>query len=50
VAGQTPNACAGPFGSFYDFYIERPRLTQVIGRLFWGIDSSVLYESMGPGR
>lgn len=48
MAGRIPNVCAGPFGSFYDFYIERPRLTQTIGRLLWGIDSSVLYESMGP--
>jgi ubiquinone/menaquinone biosynthesis C-methylase UbiE len=26
VAGrrQVPNVCAGPFGAFYDFYIERP--------------------------
>lgn len=45
---QVPNACAGPFGAFYDFYIERPWLTQAIGRLVWGIDSSVLYASMEP--
>jgi SAM-dependent methyltransferase len=45
-----PNVCAGPFGAFYDFYIERPRLTQAIGRVAWGIDSSVLYESMEPIR
>jgi SAM-dependent methyltransferase len=46
VAEQVPNACAGPFGSFYDFYIERPRLVRTIGRLVWGIDASVLYASM----
>lgn len=45
---SVPNVCAGPFGAFYDFYIERPRLMQAIGRALWGIDSSVLYASMGP--
>ena len=48
MAEQVPNICAGPFGAFYDFYIERPRLMQAIGRLVWGIDSSVLYASMEP--
>jgi ubiquinone/menaquinone biosynthesis C-methylase UbiE len=48
MAGRVPNACAGPFGAFYDFYIERPRLMQAIGRAVWGIDSSVLYASMEP--
>lgn len=43
-----PNVCAGPFGAFYDFYIERPRLVRVIGRAVWGIDGSVLYSSMEP--
>ncbi|HEU4736445.1 MAG TPA: methyltransferase domain-containing protein [Solirubrobacterales bacterium] len=45
---QAPNVCAGPFGAFYDFYIERPWLMQAIGRTVWGIDSSVLYASMEP--
>ncbi len=44
--GLTPNICAGPFGAVYDFYIERPRLMQVVGRALWGIDASVLYDSM----
>jgi ubiquinone/menaquinone biosynthesis C-methylase UbiE len=48
VAERVPNSCAGPFGAFYDFYIERPWLTQTIGRAVWGIDSSVLYASMEP--
>jgi SAM-dependent methyltransferase len=50
VAGpqQVPNVCAGPFGAFYDFYIERPWLMQAIGRAVWGIDSSLLYASMEP--
>lgn len=45
---EAPNVCAGPFGAAYDFYIERPRLMQLIGRVVWGIDSSVLYASMEP--
>ncbi len=45
---EVPNVCAGPFGAAYDFYIERPRLMQLIGRVVWGIDSSVLYSSMEP--
>lgn len=48
MAEQAPNACAGPFGSLYDFYIERPRLMRTIGRAIWGIDASVLYSSMEP--
>ena len=48
VAGQVTNVCAGPFGAFYDFYIERPRLMQGVGRAIWGIDASVLYASMKP--
>jgi ubiquinone/menaquinone biosynthesis C-methylase UbiE len=47
TVGRTSNICAGPFGALYDFYIERPRLMQVIGRALWGIDASVLYDSMG---
>ena len=46
MADSVPNVCAGPFGAFYSFYIERPWLMQRIGRLAWGIDSSVLYTSM----
>jgi ubiquinone/menaquinone biosynthesis C-methylase UbiE len=45
--GRTPNICAGPFGMIYDFYVERPWLMQVVGRTLWGIDVSVLYDSMG---
>jgi ubiquinone/menaquinone biosynthesis C-methylase UbiE len=44
----TPNICAGPFGAFYDIYIERPWLMRAIGRTLWGIDISVLYTSMEP--
>lgn len=43
---EVANVCAGPFGRFYDFYIERPRLAQSIGRLVWGIDVAPLYRSM----
>jgi SAM-dependent methyltransferase len=44
------NICAGPFGRFYDFYIERPSLMQMIGRLLWGIDASPLYASIDALR
>lgn len=44
----TPNICAGPFGTVYDVYIERPWLMRAIGRMVWGIDASVLYSSMAP--
>ena len=43
---EVTNICAGPFGVFYDFYIERPRLAQLIGRVAWGIDVAPLYRSM----
>lgn len=43
---EVTNICAGPFGVFYDFYIERPWLAQVIGRVTWGIDIAPLYRSM----
>jgi SAM-dependent methyltransferase len=43
---EVTNVCAGPFGAFYDFYIERPRLAQAIGRTVWGIDIAPLYASM----
>jgi len=46
MSDSATNVCAGPFGAFYSFYIERPWLMQRIGRLVWGIDSSVLYASM----
>jgi len=47
AADRVPNVCGGPFGSIYDFYIERPRLMRLVGRVVWGIDASVLYASMG---
>lgn len=43
---EVTNVCAGPFGAFYDFYIERPRLAQAIGRTVWGVDLAPLYRSM----
>jgi ubiquinone/menaquinone biosynthesis C-methylase UbiE len=48
VSKPPANACAGPFGTFYDFYIERPWLVGLLGRAVWGMDGSVLYESMDP--
>jgi ubiquinone/menaquinone biosynthesis C-methylase UbiE len=46
--GGTPNICAGPFGTVYDVYIERPWLMRAIGRVVWGMDASILYSSMAP--
>jgi SAM-dependent methyltransferase len=43
---RAPNVCAGPFGAFYDFYIQRPRVMQAIGRMIWGIDASPFYVSI----
>ena len=34
------------FGSVYSTYMERPRLSLLIGRLVWGGDSGRYYESM----
>ncbi|HYV15402.1 MAG TPA: class I SAM-dependent methyltransferase [Conexibacter sp.] len=45
MAGSS-NVCAGPFGAFYDFYIERPRLAQAIGHMVWGVGLAALYASM----
>jgi ubiquinone/menaquinone biosynthesis C-methylase UbiE len=46
VTESALNQCAGPFGAVYDFYIERRWLMLAIGRLAWGIDASVLYDSL----
>jgi SAM-dependent methyltransferase len=43
---EVTNICAGPFGVFYDFYIERPWLAQLIGRAAWGVEIAPLYRSM----
>lgn len=40
------NICAGPYGALYQFYMERPRLAQVILRLALGIDVVPFYRSM----
>ena len=40
------NQCAGPFGAVYDFYIERPWLVGVIGRLVWGMSARPMYEAI----
>jgi SAM-dependent methyltransferase len=45
VAG-VKNACAGPFGAFYEAWIERERVAAVVGRLLWGINTAPMYESM----
>ena len=43
---EARNQCAGAFGAFYDFYIERPWLSRPIGRMQWGIDVRPMYASM----
>ena len=37
---------ASSFGATYSAYMERPRLSRLIGRLVWGGDSGPYYESM----
>jgi SAM-dependent methyltransferase len=37
---------ASPFGAVYSAYMERPRLSRLIGRIVWGGDSKRYYESM----
>jgi SAM-dependent methyltransferase len=44
---EVTNICAGPFGVFYDAYIERPWLAQLVGRAAWGVDIAPLYRSIG---
>jgi SAM-dependent methyltransferase len=38
---------ASPLGAAYSAYIERPRVSRVIGRVLWGGDTRPFYESMG---
>jgi SAM-dependent methyltransferase len=40
------NACAGPFGAFYEAWIERERVARVVGRLLWGIRTEPMFASM----
>lgn len=37
---------ASPFGSFYSFYMHRPRLAALVSRLVWGGDLRPYYEDM----
>lgn len=37
---------ASPFGVAFSAYMERPRLSQLIARAFWGSDVRPYYESM----
>jgi SAM-dependent methyltransferase len=46
IIGAVKNACAGPFGAFYEAWIERERVAAVVGRLLWGITTAPMYESM----
>jgi SAM-dependent methyltransferase len=41
---------ASPFGAVYSAYMERPRLSRVLGRLLWGGDTRAYYESMSAIR
>ena len=44
--GTVKNACAGPFGAFYDFWIERERVARIVGSGLWGIDVRPMYADM----
>lgn len=37
---------ASAFGAVYSAYMERPRLSRALGRVFWGGDTTAYYESM----
>ena len=37
---------AGVTGRFYSFYIARPRIGRLVGRLLWGSDFAPLYASL----
>lgn len=37
---------ASPLGAAYSAYMERPRLSRTLGRVFWGGDTGRYYESM----
>ena len=37
---------ASPLGAAYSAYMERPHLSRVLGRAFWGGDTKAYYESM----
>ncbi len=37
---------ASPLGAAYSAYMERPRLSRVLGRVVWGGDTKAYYESM----
>lgn len=45
-----PNVCAGPFGAFYDAYIQREWLSHPLGKLIWGIDTRPFYGSFRAVR
>lgn len=44
MAGTDVNAT--PLGRFYRWYIARPRVGQLVGRLVWGSDFASLYASL----
>lgn len=40
------NACAGPFGALYDFWIERERVARLVGVVAWGIETRPTFQSV----
>lgn len=41
---------AGPLGAFYSWYIARPTMGRLLGRLIWASDFSLLYDSLSGLR
>src|SRR5438552_2773644 len=35
------------FGAMYDFGIERPWVARPVGRVVWGTDADLIYDSLG---
>jgi SAM-dependent methyltransferase len=43
---SSDDSYASPLGAAYSAYMERPRLSRVVGRVVWGGDTRPYYESM----
>lgn len=41
-----PDVYARGPGRFYNYYIERPRIGRVVGRVLWGSDFGPLYAGL----
>jgi SAM-dependent methyltransferase len=46
VTEHSQRVFEGPFGAVYAYYMARPALARVIGRVVWGGDVRPLYESV----